>query len=149
MSSVRLKNPKTNLDSFGNVPSLTLHRKGKETIFTLPCPIYLTVGKHIKKNNGFGMNHIWEEHSQEIISSGYNSKNDVPKYVLKLLSSPSCLYFEDREIKATRINNVRLFTGTVILEYVRQIINKVEVPHWSVVTAYSQTRTSGNLVGSI
>jgi hypothetical protein len=73
----------------------------------------------------------------------------VSAYVQKILTAPGVIYFEDRNLKKPRVNTVRIVTGTVILEYVRTIIDKVETPHWSVVTAYSNTRTVGVLVGQI
>lgn len=149
MSKTRILNPTDNTDIFGTIPALTLNSKLKGLITTTQCPIHLYEGKHIGPNSGFGAAHIWAEHENEIIGSGFSSIADVPSYVQKILSKPSLIYFEDRKINRPRVNAVRIVTGTVILEYIRTVINKVETPHWSVVTAYSNPRTVGVLVGNI
>ena len=149
MSKVRVLNPIDNTDIFGVIPALTLVSKYKGTIATVDAPIHLVEGKHIGPNSGFGVAHIWAEHSKEIISAGYAGRNLVPAYVQSILSAPAAIYFEDRQIARPRVNTVRIVTGTVILEYVRTRVQGVEVPHWSVVTAYSNTRTVGVLVGGI
>ncbi|KAB6716663.1 hypothetical protein [Roseobacter sp. TSBP12] len=149
MSKVRVLNPIDNTDIFGVVPALTLTSKHKGVITTREAPIYLVEGKHIGPNSGFGVAHIWAEHQQEIIQAGFTNQSLVSAYVQKILTAPGVIYFEDRNLKKPRVNTVRIVTGTVILEYVRTIIDKVETPHWSVVTAYSNTRTVGVLVGQI
>lgn len=149
MSKIRVLNPTDNTDIFGIIPALTLNSKLKGIITTVRCPIHLLEGRHHGPNSGFGVSHIWAEHKNEIIGSGFSSITDVPSYVQKILTTPSLIYFEDRKINRPRVNAVRIVTGTVILEYVRTKINNVETPHWSVVTAYSNPRTVGVLVGNI
>jgi hypothetical protein len=149
MSKVRVLNPVDNTDIFGVVPPLTLTSKHKGVITTLQAPIHLVQGRHLGPNSGFGVVHIWAEHKKEIIQDGFANQSLVPAYVQKILTAPGLIYFEDRKIPRTRVNTVRIVTGTVILEYVRTIIDKIETPHWSVVTAYSNTRTAGVLVGQI
>ena len=149
MSKVRVLNPIDNTDIFGVIHALTLTSKHKGIINTVEAPIHLVEGKHIGPNSGFGVEHIWAEHSKEIISAGYAGQHLVPAYVQRILAAPAAIYFEDRQVARPRVNTVRIVTGTVILEYVRTVIGGVERPHWSVVTAYSNTRTVGVLVGGI
>jgi hypothetical protein len=149
MSKAKVLNPVTRTHDFGSIPLLTLNTQLRGVITTVPAPIYLVEGRHFGPNGGFGVAHIWAEHEAEIVASGFATLSDVPAYVQRILSSHALIYFEDRRIAKSRVNAVRIVTGTVILEYVRTIENKVEVPHWSVVTAYSNTRTAGVLVGSI
>ncbi len=149
MSKVRVLNPIDNTDIFGVIHALTLTSKHKGIINTVEAPIHLVEGKHIGPNSGFGVEHIWAEHSKEIISAGYAGLHLVPAYVQRILAAPAAIYFEDRQVARPRVNTVRIVTGTVILEYVRTVIDGVERPHWSVVTAYSNTRTVGVLVGGI
>lgn len=149
MSKERVLNPIDNTDIFGEVPSLKLTSKSKGVILTKAAPIYLVKGKHHGPNRGFGVAHIWAEHSHEIVRAGFTSRDLVPAYVQGILTAPGRIYFEDRKLRRPRVNTVRIVTGTVILEYIRVIIDKVETPHWSVVTAYSNARTAGVVVGQI
>lgn len=149
MSKVRVLNPINNTEVFGVVPALTLTSQHKGAIITRVAPIHLLEGKHIGPNSGFGVAHIWAEHEREILQAGFATRNDVPAYVQRILTAPGLIYFEDRKLKKPRVNAVRIVTGTVILEYVRTIINKVEMPHWTVVTAYSNQRNAGVVVGRI
>lgn len=149
MSKIRVLNPANNTDVFGTIPALTLNSHSKGIITTTRCSIHLVEGKHVGPNSGFGVAHIWAEHKNEIMGSGFASIADVPNYVQNILLTPNLIYFEDRKVSRPRVNAVRIVTGTVILEYIRTVVNKVETPHWSVITAYSNPRTAGVLVGNI
>lgn len=149
MSKAKVLNPVNQTHVFGIVPALTLTSRHTGVINTHAAPIHLAVGKHFGPHSGFGVEHIWAEHKAEIIEDGFAHKDLVPDYVQGILTVPSLVYFEDRKLPRTRVNTVRIATGTVILEYVRTIINKVETPHWNVITAYSNTRTAGVVVGQI
>lgn len=147
--NTKVINPTTQDHSFGTVPVLTLARKNQSPVITLAAPIHLKEGKHIGANAGFGVKHIWAEHSAEIVAAGFAGVADVPAYVQGILNTPTLLYFEDRPGPRTRVNAVRIVTGTVILEYVQTKVGNVLTPYWSVVTAYSDTRTKGVVVGSM
>lgn len=149
MSKVRVINPISNTDVFGIIPALTLNSQHDGIINTTQAPIHLVAGKHIGPNSGFGVAHIWAEHKKEIIQAGFTNQNDVPLYVQRILTSPGFIYFEDRKLKRVRVNAVRIVTGTVILEYVRTVVDKVEMPHWTIITAYSNPRNAGVVVGQI
>jgi hypothetical protein len=149
MSKVRVLNPFDNTEIFGMVPPLTLTSKTKGVTLTRAAPIYLTEGRHFGPNGGFGVAHIWAEHKTDIVQAGFASIGLVPAYLQEVLTAPSKIYFEDRILRKPRVNAVRIATGTVILEYYRTIIDKVETPHWSVITAYSKPRKAGVLVGQI
>lgn len=147
--NTKVINPTTQGHSFGTIPVLTLARKNQSPIITLAAPIHLKEGKHFGPNAGFGVQHIWAEHRIEIMASGFMGIADVPAYVERILNTPTLLYFEDRPGSKTRVNAVRIVTGTVILEYVQTKVCNVLTPYWSVVTAYSDTRTKGVVVGSM
>lgn len=149
MSRVRVLNPVDQTQIFGVVPALTLTSQHSGVIPTQQAPIHLVVGRHHGPNSGFGVEHIWAEHQNEIIADGFAHIGLVPDYVQRILTFPGLIYFEDRKLPRSRVNTVRIATGTVILEYVRTIIEKVETPHWNVITAYSNTRTAGVVVGQI
>lgn len=142
-------NPKNGSDVFGVVPALTLTSQHKGKILTVEASIHLVEGRHTGPNSGFGVAHIWAEHQREIMAAGYSSMDDVPSYVQAILTAPGLIYFEDRGTKRTRVNTVRIVTGTVILEYIQTVVDGVTRPHWSVITAYSNTRTAGVVVGQI
>lgn len=147
--NTKVINPTTQDHSFGTVPVLRLARKNQSPVITLAAPIHLKEGKHFGPNAGFGVQHIWAEHSIEIMAAGFMGLADVPAYVQRILNTPTLLYFEDRPGPRTRVNAVRIVTGTVILEYVQTKVGNVFTPYWSVVTAYSDTRTKGVVVGSM
>ena len=107
--------------------------------------VVLPEGRHIGPNRGFGAAHIWAEHQREMSAIGLSSRQDVPLYILTLLKSGTPLHYEGASWRSTRLLAVRAAAGTVVLEHRQQRAGDV----WSVVTAFSGTKTHGTRVGTV
>ena len=140
MSSLAILNPHTGLYSFGTVPGLKL-----SGIWLPETQIHLPVGRHIGPNKGFGARHIWAEHQFEMQKAGFDSELAVPLYVLGIIQAGTPLYFEGASWQNTRLMAVRSARGTAILEY----RERREGPIWTIVTAFSGTKTHGTRVGTV
>lgn len=140
MSSLAILNPLTGLQSFGLVPSLKL-----SGVLLPEAPILLPLGRHIGPNKGFGARHIWAEHRLEMERSGQLSEADVPLYVLSIIQVGTPLYFEGASWQHTRLMAVRSTAGTAVIEF----RERREAAVWSVVTAFSGTKTHGTRVGAV
>lgn len=148
MSKSRVRNPLDGTEIFATIPAVRLFFSKTNTSLILEAaPVYLLEGKHHGPHRGFGVVHIWAEHEKEIKADGFKTIIDVPAYVANILRPPSVIYFEDRDLKNKRVSTVRLRTGSAFLEYFPQ--TKENPSYWSVVTAYSHTRTRGSIVGSL
>ncbi|MCU0463795.1 MAG: hypothetical protein MUF38_04425, partial [Anaerolineae bacterium] len=99
--------------------------------------IILPVGRHIGPNKGFGVRHIWTEHRLEMAKSGLFEEADVPHYVLAIIQVGTPLYFEGANWQQTRLMAVRSTKGTAVIEF----RDRREGPVWTVVTAFSGTKT--------
>ena len=140
MSSLAILNPRTGSYSFGTVPGLKLSG------VSLPeTQIHLPVGRHIGPNKGFGVRHIWAEHQFEMAKVGYLNELDVPLYVLGIIQVGTPLYFEGASWQNTRLMAVRSARGTAIMEF----RDRREGPVWTIVTAFSGTKTHGTRVGTV
>ena len=140
MSSRPILNPMTGDTAFGHVDALRLAGLDYET-----APILLFTGRHIGPHRGFGARHIWSEHAVEMARFGFCAMDEVPAYVAKIVRTGTPLYFEGASFRTTRLLAVRSTEGTTILEYLDQRAG----PVWSVVTAFSGTKTHGTRVGTV
>lgn len=140
MSSLAILNPRTGLNSFGTVPGLKL-----SGVWLPDAQIHLPVGRHIGPNKGFGVRHIWAEHQFEMQKAGYVSEMDVALYVLSIIQVGTPLYFEGASWHSTRLMAVRSARGTAIMEF----RERREGPVWTIVTAFSGTKTHGTRVGTV
>ena len=140
MSSRAVSNPLTGLQWFGRVPSLRL-----SGLVVPEAPILLPLGRHIGPNRGFGVRHIWAEHRLEMERSGYGTEEEVPLYVLSIIQVGTPLYFEGASWRQTRLVAVRSAAGTAVIEF----RDRREGAIWSVVTAFSGTKTHGTRVGAV
>jgi hypothetical protein len=140
LSSLAVLNPLTGLQWFGTVPSLRL-----SGIMVPEAPILLPVGRHIGPSKGFGVRHIWAEHRLEMERSGHKTEADVPLYVLSIIQVGTPLYFEGANWRQTRLMAVRSTSGTAVVEF----RDRREGAIWSVVTAFSGTKTHGTRVGTV
>ena len=107
--------------------------------------IRLFLGKHIGPNRGFGAKHIWAEHRIEMQRAGLCDAEDVPSYVAQIIRDGTPLFFEGASFRNTRLLAVRAQNGTAILEFRDQRA----APIWSIVTAFSGTKTHGTRVGTV
>ena len=140
MSSRQIFNPLGNGVVFAVIPRLTLDR-----VEFQEANVVLPEGKHIGPNKGFGAAHIWAEHQREMAAVGLQSFGEVPLFVLPMLKHGTPLHFEGASWRATRLLAVRTAAGTVVLEHRQQRGGDV----WSIVTAFSGTKTHGTRVGSV
>ena len=140
MSARQLLNPQTNAPTFGFVSPVRLDR-----LMYADEPIHLLLGRHIGPNHGFGAAHIWAEHAQEMARFGLCSAAEVPVYVTMIVRTGTPLFFEGGSFRQTRLLAVRCSAGTAILEY----RGNRDEPFWSIVTAFSGTKTHGTRVGTV
>ncbi len=140
MSSRLLLNPLTGAFALAVIPSLRLG--GEE----LPeAEVVLPEGRHVGPNRGFGAVHIWAEHQREMAAVGMMDERDVPLYVLRMLRSGTPLIHEGASWRVTRLLAVRAASGTAVLEFRARREGAV----WTVVTAFSGTKTHGTRVGTV
>ena len=140
MPNTRLINPHSEQEEFGRVPAC----KSGQILFP-PGFVYLTAGRHIGPNKGFGAAHIWAEHAKEMEAAGFKSLGDVPRYVATLICRGTPLLYEGGNIKSTRLIAARGATGTAILEQRGQ----AESAFWVVITAFSANKKHGVRVGTV
>jgi len=142
---IRLLNPEDGTEVFGVVPPLKL-----DSIITERAPIYLYVGRHIGPNRGGGAVHIWEEHSKDMKSLGFDKIEDVSAYVKRIIRSGTDLHYEAGRMRGNeRTSAVRARAGTAILEYVQHQVDGEAQPYWRVITAFSGSNRHGRAVGRI
>jgi hypothetical protein len=140
LSGFPVPNPITGLPVFGIVPKLRLFGNDLSE-----APILLPLGRHIGPNRGYGVRHIWAEHQVEMHRIGLMTEADVPHYVLSIVKTGTPLYFEGSSWRQTRLMAVRSETGTAVVEF----RDRREGSVWTVVTAFSGTKTHGTRVGTV
>jgi hypothetical protein len=143
--SQRLLNPEDGTEVFGVVPKLRLgHLQTEE------APIYLQWGRHKGPHHGHGASHIWAEHRNDMGKLGLMTSDEVPAYVKRVIKSGTSLYFEAERMRGNqRTSAVRSSAGTVILEYVEQIVQGEVQPYWRIITAFPRAQGIGTAVGRI
>lgn len=108
--------------------------------------IRLFHGRHTGPNRGFGAEHIWAEHEREMVAAGFSDFGSVAGYVATIVREGTPVFFGDHNWRTLRAMAVRSRTGTAIVEHRTP---RGEVPHWSVITAFSGTKTHGTRVGTV
>lgn len=136
-----LPHPSNANNSFGNVPAKIFKD------ITIPGgEIFLKHGRHKGPNRGFGAEHIWAEHENEMKDAGFLTLQDVPAYVATIVSQGATLYCEFGGFRGfQKLSVVRTNAGTAILEFKGEINSG----HYSVVTAYSKKYANGTRVGNV
>ncbi len=141
--NVPIKNPKTNNFIFGKIPEIKLSRG----VYFPAGEITLLHGRHFGINKGFGVAHIWAEHSAELQKMGYDNINEVARYVSDIIVTGTPIYCEFENIRGNhRIAVIRGIFGAAILEQKVDACNKV---FYSVVTAFSNAKPHGTKIGSV
>lgn len=132
------------LDSYGYIPSL--NSKGA----SIPAGrIFLRNGRHTGPNRGFGIRHIWAEHSKELQQSGYQTINDVAKYIRDIIQPGASIYCEFSHPGGRhRPTVLKTALGIVILEP-REDSGSDSGYIYVVVTAYKARKAHGVMLGSI
>jgi hypothetical protein len=108
--------------------------------------IRLFHGRHTGPNRGFGAKHIWAEHEREMVAAGFPDFGSVAGYVATIVREGTPVFFGDHNWRTLRAMAVRSRTGTAIVEHRTP---RGEDPHWSVITAFSGTKTHGTRVGTV
>lgn len=136
-----LINPNTGTHVFGKIPEIK-HRKD----YFQRGEIYLRHGEHRGLNRGFGAVHIWEAHEKQLITLGYQSIDDIPRFVSGIIQPGVPIHCEFSGIGKHRISIVKSSIGTAYLEE-RQ--DKNNETFYSVVTAFTAGKTHGTLIGTV
>lgn len=125
---------------FGTIPDMPK--------FGLPGgKIYLRVGIHRRANSGFGVVHIWEAHSADLLKHGCQTADGVAALVAKMIVPGAQIYCEFKEQRCgNRVAVLRTSMGTLILEPRHE---RATGFGYFVVTWYPQKRAHGTLVGQI
>ncbi|MGL5596802.1 MAG: hypothetical protein ACRDDA_01495 [Aeromonas sp.] len=136
-------NPKTGTTSFGTLPELTLSRG-----LVIPAgDIILKDGRIWREKKGtlggFGAKHIWQDHRRELIEHGYNTKQDIPRFVSDIIVTGADVFHESN--KGARVNILQSSLGIVILEFA---VKDGSTTH-SVISAYTRKTSRGTRVHTI
>jgi hypothetical protein len=145
VKNTRLINPKTGTFVFGLIEIPKQSRWN-----TIPGgEIFLLQGRHIAVNKGYGVEHIWTAHENEMRSAGFSSKVDVPAYVSRIIHAGAGVHCEFSQIRQDqKLTVVRSPHGTAVLE-LRRPRNPNENPFYSILTAYSKNNANGTRVGTV
>jgi hypothetical protein len=126
---------------FGYVPSI-------ESAGIDSGPIYLPYGRHIRPGNGFGLIHIWLGHQNDIKPLGYNSQEDVARYILDIIQ-PKSKIFDEGEISSNpKVTILRSRKGICILQNRGDWTRGIDT-FYTVTTAYPKENPHGSLVGQM
>jgi hypothetical protein len=142
MKNTFLINPNTGTPIFGQIPEMIDKRYRFES-----GQIKLRYGKHHGKNRGFGVEHIWIEHEKELIALGYQTMEDVPRFVSEIIRPQMPIHCEfDNPNGNHRITIVKSTVGTAILERKPDENNRI---FYSVVTAFKGRHAHGTKIGTV
>ncbi|MDT8992693.1 hypothetical protein RQP54_17610 [Curvibacter sp. APW13] len=126
------------------------------------APVILLYGKHWKKNKGFGVSHILEEHHNEIplvkklgrvVSTCPRHPTPAAVSAVAQFVADICARYADIACEYAGMRGdhrpliIKSRKGTVVLEY-RQC-NETASPYYSVVTAMSSTKAKGTVIGAL
>ena len=135
-------NPSDGSLIYGRIPTIKFQRD-----YFCEGNIMLRVGEHIKANRGFGVRHIWAEHSKELIRMGYHSVDEVARYISDIINVGAPIFCEFNNLRGNhRIAVLRTSKGIVFLEKKYDGRNEV---FYSVVTAFSSKKAHGTKIGNV
>jgi len=136
----KLINPKNGSTSFGFVeitdssPSL------------IEGEIFLPHGEAYSYRNGFGAEHIWRKHANDMKAAGFETRDDVSAYVAEIIREGSLVQSEfDKHGEAQDLKVVRNPIGLAILKYK----GRPNFGFYQVITAFRKDDPDGNVVGTI
>lgn len=137
-SNVLIEHPSGSL-SFGRIPDMPS--------FDLPGgEIFLRVGEHWGANRGFGVKHVWEAHSADLLKYGCATIDAVPQHIAAMIVPGAPIYCEFAAMDGNhRVAVLKNPKGSMILEprYERRGFG------YYVVTWYPKRRAEGTLVGNV
>jgi hypothetical protein len=132
-----VNNPQTGTPSFGVFPEINFRGTKFEA-----GHIYLRYGKHIGPNRGFGVDHIWAEHFQGILTVE-DALREVSEYVSSILQHGGAIHSEfEMKIRCMVFKSKK---GLVILEPKLDGQNNT---YYSVVTAFNG-QAKGPRIGAL
>ena len=135
-------NPKNSSFVYGRIPNMKSGRDYFEA-----GDIKLRFGEHRRANRGFGVVHIWAEHSNELIRLGYKTIEDVPNYISDIIVVGAQIYCEFNDIRSNhRLAVLKTAKGIVYLERKSNGNNDI---FYSVVTAFRKNKAHGTRIGSV
>lgn len=111
--------------------------------------IFLRAGRHTGPNRGFGVRHIWAEHERELTRLGYDTVNEVPRFVRDIIRPGTPIYCEFSHPGGKhRPTILKSSLGIVVLEPKEATDNR---SGWIyvVVTAYTSRKAHGVLIGRV
>ncbi len=131
-------------ECYGRIPEII---KGKDQI---PAgDIFLRIGRHSGPNRGFGVRHIWAEHQIELQNKGYNTVDDVSKFIMDIILPGTPIHCEfDNAGGRHRVTVLKTSLGIVVLEP-KEDLSADSGWIYSVVTAYTRKNAHGTLVGNV
>ncbi len=131
-------------ERYGHVPEI--HSRGD----CIPAgDIFLRAGKHIGPNRGFGVRHIWAEHEKELTRLGYETVDDVARFVRDIIRPGVPIYCEFSHPGGRHRPTVLKSTlGIAVLEQ-REAPETASGWIYVVVTAYTRRTAHGVLIGRI
>ena len=137
--NTKIINPYTDTTCFGVMPEIrNPHFPSGE--------IFLRHGKHFGPNRGFGVQHIWTEHNREIKELGYETEEDVARYIADILQEGARIYYEGYSLRNERVTIVKSFLGWVLAEH---RIDGENNDFYSVITAYKGKVPHGQEIGKL
>jgi hypothetical protein len=137
-----LINPNTNTHSFGKIPEI----KYRNDYFQCG-EIYLKQGEHRGINRGFGAEHIWEAHKKQLITLGYNSIEDVSKFISNIIRLKAPIHCEFDNIRGK--HRISVITSSIGVAYLEERHDGNNDVFYSVVTAFLTKKTHGILIGNV
>ena len=138
----KFTNPITDTTVFGRIPEIPHPR------YHFPeGDIILKYGEHWGRNNGYGVKHILEQHSRELVLADYEDIIEgAVEFVSDILKSGSRIYCEFSRMREERMTVLQGLTGSVIIEHMYDGNNQT---YYSVVTAFDNKRSKGQLIGNL
>lgn len=131
-------NPSKETPLFGTVPRINYHIAAFSG-----GPIYLRQGEHISANHGFGIEHIWAEHAQQLANFGVEDKAGVADYIGEVIAPGAPLYFhETSRLTILAINEKHIAV-------IKELYDAVNGVFYSVITAYPKGNARGTLIGRV
>ncbi len=139
-NKTKIRNPNTGEFVFGYIPEIKSNQIVSGSIFLLN-------GFHNKKDVGFGLQHIWQKHKDEIYDLGYKSIKDVPRYVLDIIQPDAQIYSEGGNYKNPKITLLKSPLGICVLEEKYDL--KTYESSYTVTTAYPVRHAHGRFLGNL
>lgn len=139
MPNTIFPHPTNGTNFFGRVIEKTVRK-----ILIPAGPIILKRGRY--GSGGWGACHIWQRHQIEMRKAGFDTENDVARYVASIIIPGTPLYCEFARIQDTRLTVVRSATGTAVLQHQE---DRSVGTCYSVVTAFDGRNPHGTRIGKV